>query len=519
MSGNLPERIGKFEILGKLGQGGMGEVFLARDPGLGREVALKVIGPALTQSEGGRERFLREARAAGTLSHPNLVTVHEFGEDEGVLYLVMELLAGEDLNTCLREGSLTSAEALEVMAQVCDGLAYAHGKGILHRDIKPSNVRVWRAEGRILAKVLDFGVARLQDSDLTQTGMLVGTFQYMAPEYLQTKKADARGDLYAVGVMLHEALVGGRPEQGPTTPSGDRGAATQPAQAAGASPGVSRRLLALAEKAVALDPSQRFQTATEFARALRAAQTGPGTLMTAAHRPGGNTIIPSLVTPNPAPPQTQGARQSYLADEEPEPFWRRHWPWGALILVVAGLAKWGLGPATDPRPQPPVNPPPVTREMRAMPPPQRPDPDPRWAPPENQGRRPSPEERVGLPEPVRDRPLNEGPPRPHEQPGESLAGAREVLGHEPTNVHAHAQRVVSQYRLGRFDDMLAALQDARAKGVDRYQLGGTQIIREMLQEEARTRRIPGHLMEAMRPYLPPPPEEQGQGRREPTYPR
>src|SRR5690348_9860681 len=137
-----PTQLGRFEILRPLGQGGMGQVFLARDPAIGREVALKTISSDRIAAPMARERFLNEAKAAGTLSHANLITIHEFGEDGGVLFLVMEYLEGEDLSALLRRRALTPAQSLELMAQVCDGLAYAHAKGVLHRDVKPSNVRV-----------------------------------------------------------------------------------------------------------------------------------------------------------------------------------------------------------------------------------------------------------------------------------------------------------------------------------------------------------------------------------------
>ncbi|HJW09733.1 MAG TPA: serine/threonine-protein kinase, partial [Holophagaceae bacterium] len=153
-----PKRLGRFEILRPLGEGGMGQVYLAKDPTIGREVAIKVINTELVKGGRGRERFIHEAKAAGSLSHPNLITIHEFGEDEGVLFLVMEYLPGQDLSVFLRNHSISQEEALEICAQICDGLASAHERGIFHRDVKPSNVRVRRESGRLLVKLMDFGV-------------------------------------------------------------------------------------------------------------------------------------------------------------------------------------------------------------------------------------------------------------------------------------------------------------------------------------------------------------------------
>ena len=179
------EKLGKFEIRRSLGQGAMGEVYLGVDPTIGREVAIKTILPSAATGAEAKERFAREAKAAGVLNHPNLVTIYEFGEDQGVLYIAMELVKGHDLEELLEEQSLTRSEVLEVLAQVCDGIGFAHRQQIVHRDIKPSNVRVQRDGKRLHAKVMDFGVAKISNSDMTATGMVMGTVSYMAPEYIR----------------------------------------------------------------------------------------------------------------------------------------------------------------------------------------------------------------------------------------------------------------------------------------------------------------------------------------------
>jgi len=151
-------KIGKFELIRPLGQGAMGEVYLAKDPVLGRQVAVKTIRLGSSFGDEATARFEREAQVAGSLNHPNVVTVFEFGEDEGVHYLAMEHVDGEDLNSLIRSG-LAQAELLELLAQACEGLAYAHERGIVHRDIKPSNILVARSGKRRVAKLMDFGVA------------------------------------------------------------------------------------------------------------------------------------------------------------------------------------------------------------------------------------------------------------------------------------------------------------------------------------------------------------------------
>lgn len=207
----MTSRIGKFEIQRRLGEGAMGEVFLALDTVIGREVAIKTIRKdslALGEAKDeARERFYREARAAGGMNHPNLVTVHEFGEDQGLLYLAMEYVPGEDLATLLSRRSLTARELLEVLAQICDGLAYAHAKGVLHRDIKPSNIRV-TPDGDI--KVLDFGIARADFSgrEAKTEQVRYGSLGYMAPERVLGDDDGPSGDIYAVGCVLVELLRG-----------------------------------------------------------------------------------------------------------------------------------------------------------------------------------------------------------------------------------------------------------------------------------------------------------------------
>ena len=279
-SGFMFEKLGRFEIKGLLGRGAMGEVYLGIDPALGREVAVKTILASTAQGDDAKQRFAREAKAAGVLNHPNIVTIYEFGEDQGVLFIAMERVRGQDLEEMLRQRSITPREALEVLAQVCDGLEFAHRNHVIHRDIKPSNVRVLRDGRRTQAKVMDFGVARLKDSELTATGTVVGTVSYMAPEYIRTGKPDGRSDLFAVGVMLYECISSRRPFEGDTTPTilykivNEAPDPVDLSQLREISPAIRSVL----DKALTKDPDQRYQTADEFAHALRAAKdpTWPG---------------------------------------------------------------------------------------------------------------------------------------------------------------------------------------------------------------------------------------------------
>ena len=272
----MRSHLGKFELLRPLGHGAMGEVYLARDTSLGREVALKTIRP---DAEGGdlgdlKARFAREAQAAAGLHHPNLVTIFEFGEADGLLYFAMEVVEGKSLLELLRAQALGPAEFLEVMAQVCDGLQAAHQKGIVHRDIKPANLMVTRVDGRPLAKVLDFGVAKALGTEATQTGQVVGTIAYMAPEYLSRGQATPSADLFAVAVILYEGLAGRRPFSGDTSGAliyailHEAPPEPDPARLEGLGPG----LRSLLRKALAKDPLERFPTARDLAAALRAAQ-------------------------------------------------------------------------------------------------------------------------------------------------------------------------------------------------------------------------------------------------------
>lgn len=323
----MPDHIGKFEILRALGQGAMGEVFLARDTTLGREVALKTIRPFADAAALGdlKARFAREAQSAAGLHHPNVVTVYEFGEADGLLYFAMEVVEGPSLEHLLRQQALSPRDFLAVMAQVCDGLQAAHAKGIVHRDIKPANIMVTREGERPVAKILDFGVAKSLGQDATQTGQVVGTLAYMAPEYLRLGKATPSADLFAVGVILFEGLAGHRPFQGDTNGSLIYCILNEPAPDLDTArlEGLSPALRDLILRALAKDPLERFATAKELGEALRAA-------LDPAWRPQDQ---PTVALPkHPAPPARRPGRWIAM---------------GAVLFLalVGGGAWWALRPA------------------------------------------------------------------------------------------------------------------------------------------------------------------------------
>ncbi|HEY1646475.1 MAG TPA: protein kinase [Terracidiphilus sp.] len=209
-----PERIGKYEVVGVLGQGGMGVVYRARDPRIGRDVAIKTLTEGFSGESDMLKRFYQEAGHTGNLRHPNIVTVYDFGDEDGLPYIVMEFLDGEPLDKLIRnQNQLHLSVRLDIIEQVCAALAYAHLQGMIHRDVKPANVIVQR-DG--LVKLLDFGIARTGqqqgqpqvDRGMTRTGTLVGTPAYMAPERLRGEQFDGRSDIFSTGVMLYQVLTG-----------------------------------------------------------------------------------------------------------------------------------------------------------------------------------------------------------------------------------------------------------------------------------------------------------------------
>ena len=260
-------KFGKFEILAELGQGAMGKVYRAQDPILDRPVALKTVSPALLTGKDTLARFRREARAAARLQHPNIVTIYELGEVEGTHYIAMELIEGMELGEALTPTDrFTVEQKVRMMVEVCRGLDFAHKMGVIHRDVKPANILV-SADGSV--KLLDFGIARFGESDMTQTGMVLGTPSYISPELLQGAKVDRRADMWAVGVILYEVLSGRRPFEAKTIGSIIHKIIHEPLPAIdGRGLGLPESLVAVVSRALDRDPEQRFPDLGALAGAL-----------------------------------------------------------------------------------------------------------------------------------------------------------------------------------------------------------------------------------------------------------
>ncbi|HEX6320433.1 MAG TPA: serine/threonine-protein kinase [Burkholderiales bacterium] len=272
-------KFGRFEVQKELGKGAMGVVYLGKDPKIGREVAIKTM--ALSQEfepeelAEVKERFFREAETAGRLSHPNIVTIYDTGEEHDFCYIAMELLKGGDLAPYVKPGKLLPMDqVVSIVARVADALGYAHRQGVVHRDIKPANM-MYDPQTDTL-KVTDFGIARLTDSSKTKTGMVLGTPSYMSPEQLAGKKIEGRSDLFSLGVSLYQMLCGRLPFEGESMAQLMFKIANEPpTEILSVNPDVPPRLRAFLLHALAKNPDERFQTGEEFAGALRATLSTP----------------------------------------------------------------------------------------------------------------------------------------------------------------------------------------------------------------------------------------------------
>jgi eukaryotic-like serine/threonine-protein kinase len=274
---NTVRSIGRYRIEALLGTGAMGEVYRAHDPAIDRLVAIKVVRPELVAGSGGEqllERFRREARAAGRRFHPNIVAIWDFGDDNGTPFLVMELVEGQSLDQLIKSsGTLPPVRSVSIITQVLSALGFAHTNGIVHRDIKPSNVMVLPGDQ---VKVADFGIARLEASEFTIVGDLLGTPAYMAPEQLSGGPIDHRTDLFATGVILFEMLTGVKPFRGKSITEiisfmEKRG----PEDIRALNPAVPEAMKRVIAKSVAFDPAERYADAAAFSKAVADAMPEP----------------------------------------------------------------------------------------------------------------------------------------------------------------------------------------------------------------------------------------------------
>jgi serine/threonine protein kinase len=262
-----PARIGKYAIVGLIGQGAMGQVFRAHDPVLNRHVAIKMMATDVSADPQLSQRFLREAQSAAQLNHPNIVTLHDFGDDNGQLFMAMELLEGQDLSKILKQRTLVTLEdKLVLMEQCCDGLAFAHSMQLVHRDLKPANIHV-HTSGRV--KIMDFGLARVSGSDMTRAGTIMGSPNYMSPEQVRGERADARSDVFAMGVVFYEVLSGRRAFDADAVHAIlFKVANTEPEPLGQLVPELPQILVELVDKALRKEPGQRFGDAVEMREAL-----------------------------------------------------------------------------------------------------------------------------------------------------------------------------------------------------------------------------------------------------------
>ncbi len=263
------DQIGKYRVLGKVGHGAMGEVFRAHDAALDREVAIKVITAKLSDDAEARKRFVREAKAVAALNHPNIITVYDFGEHEGMAFMVMEMLdEGQDLKDLIEKKQLPPLEIrIALMEQICDGLAFAHRKGVIHQDLKPGNIRILANGG---VKVLDFGLAQRLDD--TAAGQIMGTPYYMAPEQVRGGRPSARSDIFSLGSVFYEFLSGQRPFTGANVKAILTAVVQKDAVSlATLVPDLAPAVSAFVDMALAKDPAQRYADGDQMLEALRAA--------------------------------------------------------------------------------------------------------------------------------------------------------------------------------------------------------------------------------------------------------
>ena len=330
MTLDLAKQIGPYHVLGPLGSGGMGEVYLAEDGRLGRKVAIKVLSSRQPINDEARGRLLREARSIANLDHPNICTLYEIGVDQGMDYLVMQYIEGETLAQRLVRQPFALPQALEVAVEIGEGLIYAHSRGIVHRDIKPQNI-MFTGDGRV--KLMDFGVAKNLDTlhpsadsetalFVTQAGIPVGTVEYMAPEQIEGAPADVRSDIFSFGIVIYQLLGQKHPFLQESFSATLAAILTRdPTPLHGLPPSVEPELARILSKALARKPAERYQTVRELT----------GDLRSVSQRLQEQATLPPIPAVSVSVPANKRGRVPLL--------------WGAAALLLIGIAAVGLLPS------------------------------------------------------------------------------------------------------------------------------------------------------------------------------
>lgn len=349
MSTDAPRTLGKYEIRGTLGRGAMGTVYDGWDPLIARRVAIKTVPlPENPDPDTAEEiaRFRREAQAAGRLTHPNIVGVYDYGETEGLAYIVMEFVEGPSLKGLLdKQERFALPDLRRVMEGLLGGLQFSHERGVVHRDIKPANIMLTR-EGQ--AKIADFGIARIEASSMTQAGTMLGTPAYMSPEQFMGQVVDARSDVYSAGVVLYQLLTGERPFDGGLTAIMHKVLNTEPPPPSQLSVTVPAALDAVVQRAMAKRPEDRFPSASAFAEAIRAALEASAAVEAEATIIGSAPPRPAASpAATPVPPPAPAAKPA--ASRRPVMLGA-----AAAVVVMAGGGWFLLRPAAPSAPLAPA---------------------------------------------------------------------------------------------------------------------------------------------------------------------
>ncbi|MFO1313718.1 MAG: serine/threonine-protein kinase [Burkholderiales bacterium] len=333
------QTLGRYEIVGEIARGAMGVVYKARDPLIDRMVAIKTVdlGQSNAETEAFERRFFREAKSAGRLNHPNVVTIHDVGKSGDLAYIAMEYLDGSSLREVLDSGvELPPQRIADIVAEIAEGLAFAHGAGVVHRDVKPANVMVL-ASGAI--KITDFGIAQLPTGTRTMTGNVFGSPRYTSPEQVMGRPVDGRSDIFSLGAVLFEMLTGQSAFNGPDLNGILKQVLTDPTPPPSTfNPKLPRAFDHIVGKALAKDPAERYQNASEMARDLRAYDkvqlaTPAPAMLPALEHPTSAKARPAVAIPKilpgafavPAPPPLP-------------PWWKRKVVWAASSGVVLAVA-------------------------------------------------------------------------------------------------------------------------------------------------------------------------------------